>query len=108
MLTSSLDEIRSAADEDPRCLVALSGGKDSLAVLDLACQCFDLVECFHMWLVPGLECESGPVTAAAARHGVKVHEIPHWHLGRLFKAGTFSPRRRQLHLKRPVRHGQMR
>lgn len=66
-------------------MVGLSGGKDSLAVLDLCCRHINRVEAYHMRLVPGLEVFEAPVDAAAKRHGVVVHKIPHFDLSRLVR-----------------------
>lgn len=44
-----------------------------------------------MYLVPGLEVFEEPVDAAARRHGVLVHKIPHWDLPRLIKHAIFRP-----------------
>lgn len=74
-------------------LVGLSGGKDSLATLDVVCrsEAFDRVQCFAMYLVPGLECFEAPVRAAAERHGVPVEFVPHWDLARLFRYSVLRP-----------------
>jgi phosphoadenosine phosphosulfate reductase len=72
-------------------LVGLSGGKDSLVTLDLCCRNMSLVEAYYMYLVPGLETFEAPVDAAAKRHGVKVHKVPHWELARLVKHAVLRP-----------------
>jgi phosphoadenosine phosphosulfate reductase len=74
-------------------LVGLSGGKDSLAVLDVLVrsQAFTRIECFAMWLVKGLELFERPVRAAAARYDLPVHFMPHWDLGRLLKHAVLRP-----------------
>lgn len=66
-------------------LVALSGGKDSLVTLDMCCRHFPHVEAFFMYRVEGLRCELGPIEAAARRHKVPVHYVPHWSLSTLLK-----------------------
>jgi hypothetical protein len=67
-------------------LVSLSG-KDSMVSLDLCCQVFSRVEAYHMYFVRGLRCVEDHVDAAARRHGVPVHYVPHWDLARHMKYG---------------------
>lgn len=73
------------------CCVALSGGKDSLVILDLACEVFTKVEAFHMYLVRGLRCIEDHVDAAARRVNVPVHYVPHFELARMFRAAFLRP-----------------
>lgn len=72
-------------------LVGLSGGKDSLVILDLCCRYIPQVEAYYMYLVPGLETFEAPVDAAALRHGVKVHKVPHWDVARLIRYAVLRP-----------------
>lgn len=55
----------------PRILVAVSGGKDSLATLDVCIRHFgrENVTGFLMELVPGLECEWRSIRAVERRFG---------------------------------------
>lgn len=71
--------------------VALSGGKDSLVILDLCCEVFTKVDAFYMYLVRGVRCAEAPVDAAAKRYGITVHYVPHWALSRMFKAAYLRP-----------------
>jgi 3'-phosphoadenosine 5'-phosphosulfate sulfotransferase (PAPS reductase)/FAD synthetase len=72
-------------------MVGLSGGKDSLTTLDICCREFERVEAFYMYLVKGLECVERSVIAAADRHKVKLHMVPHWDLARMFKYAVLRP-----------------
>jgi len=74
-------------------MLALSGGKDSLACCDLLMRCgaFSRVEAFAMYLVPGLECFEVPVMRAAERFGIPVHFVPHWDNARLLKHAVLRP-----------------
>jgi phosphoadenosine phosphosulfate reductase len=69
-------------------IVAFSGGKDSLVVLDLAVKHFPRVEAFHMYFLPDLEYNRIVVDYAERRFGVKVRMYPHWYLSRLLNCGT--------------------
>ena len=82
----TLDARRRAADS---CLVAFSGGKDSLVVMDLCMRSFSRVEAFFMYLVPGLECVEAELELARARWGVPIRQYPHWLLHRLVKNSVY-------------------
>ena len=90
---SALARSRKAAGfSGGKLLVGLSGGKDSLATLDI-CQrsgAFDQLEAFSMYLIRGLECFEAPIEAAAKRHGIQVHYVPHWDVARMLKFGILS------------------
>lgn len=77
-LEGNLALLRSAAAESPAVLVAFSGGKDSLATLDLCKRIFPRVEAYFMALVPELSSIEGPARRAAERAEVKLHVVQHW------------------------------
>jgi len=90
-LSAALERCRTAAKlSDGKIMIGLSGGKDSLATLDVVMRCgaFSRVEAFAMYLVDGLETFEAPVRAAAARYGIPVHFVPHFELSRLLKVGV--------------------
>ena len=79
-----------------RALVAFSGGKDSLVVLDLAVQVLGAknVDTFFLYLVNGLKCVEAPINAALARYGIeRHHRVPHWELARHLREGNLCPPR---------------
>jgi phosphoadenosine phosphosulfate reductase len=43
-----------------------------------------------MVFVPGLRVVEEPADRAAGRAGVPLHRVPHWHLGRLLRAGLWG------------------
>ena len=77
----------------PRILVGVSGGKDSLVSLALACDVFgsDNVVGYFKQLVVGVECEQAPVRLAAARHKVEIITVPHEHLSQLLRRSICRP-----------------
>jgi 3'-phosphoadenosine 5'-phosphosulfate sulfotransferase (PAPS reductase)/FAD synthetase len=83
-----LDTARARADS---ILVAYSGGKDSKVVLDLCLRTFKRVECFHMALVPGLDCIEQELDETRRRHKVTIRVYPHWLARKLIFGGAFSP-----------------
>lgn len=77
-IESTLATLREAAEKHDSVVVAYSGGKDSMTVMDLCCRTFARVEAFYMYLVPGLESEEAKLRACEERWGVKVRQMPHW------------------------------
>lgn len=75
--TDTLTVLRDRARISDSCLVSYSGGKDSLAVLDLCSRAFKRVICFYMYLVPGLKVIDDQMTLARERWGVEVLFYPH-------------------------------
>lgn len=80
-----------AASPAPALMVGLSGGKDSVATLDLAVKVFPRVEVFFMFLVPDLRCEEEMLRHALRRHpAVKLHRIPHPDLSTYMRGNVFG------------------
>lgn len=105
-LGSARDAIaRAKAAGCAQILVGLSGGKDSLVTLDLCVLAFgaENVECYYMYLVEGMRCVEDHVDSAARRYGVKVHKLPHFSLGDLFRDGVLMPPRRDAHKFRAMK-----
>jgi phosphoadenosine phosphosulfate reductase len=75
--------------KNKRVLVAFSGGKDSLCVLDLASQFFKSITCFFMYLVDDLGHVEKQLQYAKNKYGVEIIKIPHWLYFRLKKDGVF-------------------
>lgn len=74
---STLDDLRKLAEIQPACLVGFSGGKDSLAVMDIATRTFKRVVAFHMYTVPGLRLVDRDINAMKERWNVPVVFYPH-------------------------------
>jgi phosphoadenosine phosphosulfate reductase len=70
-------------------LVAYSGGKDSILTLELCSKVFDRVEAYFLYVVPWLSWEIEPIRWAENRYGIKVHQIPHPSLSKMFREATF-------------------
>lgn len=98
-LAGSRELLRRAVQVGSAVLVALSGGKDSLATLALCKAAFSRVEAFYMWLVPGLDFVEQPIDKLCDRMGVKLHKVPHWSLAEILKKGVYADRVRALHLR---------
>lgn len=92
-------------------MIGLSGGKDSLVTLDIIVRsgAFKRIECFAMYLVPGLKCFELPVLRAVDRYRklqrisgkgfgsaftnvtFPVHFVPHWELPDMLRNGICCP-----------------
>ena len=73
-----------------RCLVAFSGGKDSIAVLALAVEAYgeENVEAYMMCLVQDLACEMDAIRRALRRFPkVKLHTVTHWTKSKMVREG---------------------
>jgi phosphoadenosine phosphosulfate reductase len=94
-------------------IVAFSGGKDSLAVLDLCAQRFQRVEAFFMFWVCGLHFQEATLQWAEQRYGIKIYRVPHFDLPALMDdqalnfarpsqrfLGRFTPRQLDDHVRR--------
>lgn len=91
-LQETLKRLETAAAAHKRVLVAYSGGKDSIATLDLCVKTFGIenVECFFMYFIPGLRCVEDELDKARKRWGVKIHQYPHWVLHKALAYGFFT------------------
>lgn len=87
-IQSTLSELQRQAEQHSACLVAYSGGKDSVITLDLCSRSFKRVVCFFMFLVPELEVIEAQMEWARKRYGVEVLYYP----GRLFFEAISSGR----------------
>lgn len=92
-IESTLSTLREASERsdgsDGRILIAYSGGKDSLAVLDLCSRAFRRCVCFFMWTVPDLRCVEEGLAWARDRYGVEVLQYPHWLVPQWLQGGVF-------------------
>lgn len=98
-LAGSRELLRRACGVSAAVLVALSGGKDSLATLAVCRDAFPRVEAFYMYLVPGLSFVEEPMDRLCNKLGVKLHKVPHWSLAEMLRKGLFADRVRALHLR---------
>lgn len=96
-LAEAADLLRRARRECDTVVVGLSGGKDSLATLDLCVREFGAsgVRPFHMYVVRGLRCVEDTLRWCERRYGVEVEFVPHWRLGLAYKYATYMPHRRR-------------
>jgi 3'-phosphoadenosine 5'-phosphosulfate sulfotransferase (PAPS reductase)/FAD synthetase len=72
-VTETIETLKKARQYSSSAIVAFSGGKDSLCVMDMACRTFDHVEGLFKYLVPDLESTEAVLEPARKRWGVKFH-----------------------------------
>lgn len=89
LITDTLAVLSDQAKQYDKCLVAFSGGKDSLTLLDLCTRIFKTVVAFHMYFIPGLKVIEDQMEYARKRWGVEVLMYPHWLLIRCLRNGIF-------------------
>jgi phosphoadenosine phosphosulfate reductase len=80
--------LRSVREESDSILVGVSGGKDSLVVLDLCCALFPRVEGYCMRILD-VRCATADAELAARRHRIPLHVVPHFDTPRLIKHAVF-------------------
>lgn len=81
--------VETAAAITDRVLVSFSGGKDSVATLDLCVKHFSHVECFFMYQVRGLSFQEAIIRYYEDKYGIPVHRIPHFELSHWLRYGLF-------------------
>jgi 3'-phosphoadenosine 5'-phosphosulfate sulfotransferase (PAPS reductase)/FAD synthetase len=84
-------------------LIAYSGGKDSLALLDLAVNSGRRVEAFFMYFLAGMDYTAHWVKFAEHRWGIRVHTFLHWNTIQWLRSGLFRHEPLQIR-KLTVRH----
>lgn len=85
--TSAL--LQRAAGEHPACLLFYSGGKESLAVAEMAHAHFKRVVGVFMYFVPGLELARARLEYARRRWGMECLLLPHWMISHFLRRGVY-------------------
>lgn len=88
-LNETLKEMAELAKTHKIVLVGYSGGKDSLATLDLALRFFDKVIPYHMYLVPHLEVDESRFRYCKQRFNMEVIQVPHFYTVEAWKSETY-------------------
>ncbi len=92
-MRETLARCQRLATEHECVAVGFSGGKDSLAVTELAAQHFKRVHLFYFYFVPGLESEESKLAMARERWGLPVHRYPGVAALQALAAGIFCDER---------------
>ncbi|MEG0872969.1 MAG: phosphoadenosine phosphosulfate reductase family protein [Clostridia bacterium] len=98
MSTVLIDSIKTASMITDKVLVSFSGGKDSVAVLNLCKKYFKEVQPFFMYYVKGLSFQEKLLQYYEKVLNIKIIRIPHFELSQFMRYGTF----RQYDLNIPI------
>lgn len=89
-LEHSKKVIRTIRQKSNRAILFYSGGKDSIALLDLMAKEFEEVVCVFMYFVKDLEHVNKYIRFSQAKYlNVKFIEVPHWILSQIHRSGMF-------------------
>ncbi len=88
-MPSIFDAVKTQARLTDSVIVSFSGGKDSVATLDLCHRYFKNVHAFFMYVVPGLSFQEAMLKWAEQRYGAEVYRVPHWELTHFYRSGSF-------------------
>ena len=72
-----------------RVLVGYSGGKDSLATIDLCLRAGKQVEAFFMFFLPGMDYTDYWCSYAERRFQIPIHRVQHWNTSYYLRRGVF-------------------
>lgn len=95
-IESALNLLQLIRQETNAIGVAVSFGKDSLAVLDLCARVFTRVEGYYLFRVRGLQIVDEWADAVHRRYGVNVRMYPHFDLCRCYKNAVLQPHWRNI------------
>lgn len=83
------DPIKTQAKVTDAVLVGFSGGKDSIATLDLCMRYFDRVQPFFLYICPGLEFQEETLQWYERRYGTEIIRLPHFEVSNFMRYGSF-------------------
>ena len=95
-LADSSQKLAELAVQHEAVLVLYSGGKDSMATLNLCVQHFRRVVGVHMYFVPGMKVVEEKLDFARHRWGVDFLMLPHWLLSKFLRHGVYCLPQREL------------
>ena len=88
MDSSRYDPIRTMAKLTDEVIIAFSGGKESIVVLDMCMRHFKRVVPFFMYYIPGLSFQEKQLRWYEDKYGIEIVRLPHFELSNLMRYGT--------------------
>lgn len=89
MSSLMFDPIKTQAKLTDAVLVGFSGGKDSIATLDLCMRYFDNVQPFFLYLCPELEFQEETLNWYERRYKCEILRLPHFEVSNFMRYGAF-------------------
>ena len=86
------ESIKTAQKVTNEVLVAFSGGKDSIVMLDLAVKFFRKVQPFSLYFVPGLLFQERLLSWYENHYHLSIIRLPHFMVSGWLRYGTFRPK----------------
>lgn len=91
MKVNAFEVIRKASFITDSVVVGVSGGKDSVVVLDLCFKYFKKVEGYFLYFVEGLGFQERYLKYLERRYNITFHRLPHWRLSAMYKKAIYRP-----------------
>jgi phosphoadenosine phosphosulfate reductase len=88
-IDETLDMLAKARERSDAVIVAYSGGKDSIVVMDLCVRTFKRVEAFMMEFVPGLSLVEASIQFAREKWGIETRRYLHWSAIEAMRTGVY-------------------
>ena len=91
MSTALFDPIKTQSKITDSVIVAFSGGKESVVVLDLCYRYFKKVQPFFMYICPNLSFQERTIEWYEKKYQTEIIRIPHMDVSEFFHYGSFRP-----------------
>ena len=89
MSTVLYDPVKTMAKVTDEVIVAFSGGKESIVVMDLAFRYFKKVHPFFMYICPGLSFQERTIEWYEKKYQTSIIRIPHMDVSEFYHYGSF-------------------
>ena len=83
------EPIKAASRISDECIVAFSGGKDSVVTLDLCARYFKRTHVYFMYIVPDLSFQEANLRWYEAKYGIEIERVPHFMISEWLRLGVF-------------------